>query len=72
MTLSIVVGNSGAAKAGRTALDADAPGFRLWSLIGAILGGLAVFATIYLVRSRRASRRRAAALRDELRSREQT
>ena len=71
MTLSIVLSNNGAAKAGRIALDADGPGFRLWSLIGAILGGLAVFGTMYLVRSRQASRRRAAALRDELRSREQ-
>ena len=72
MTLSIVLGISDAAHAGDRTLDVEAPAFRLWSLIGAILGGLAVFGTIYLVRSRRASRRRAAALRDELRSREQT
>jgi ABC-type multidrug transport system fused ATPase/permease subunit len=72
MTLGIVLGISDAAHAGDRTLDVEAPGFRLWSLIGAILGGLAVVGTIYLVRSRRTSRRRAAALRDELRSREQT
>jgi hypothetical protein len=71
MTLGIVLGISDAAQDGQTTLDARAPGFRLWSLIGAILGGLAVFGAIYLIRSRRVSRQRAAALRDELRSREQ-
>jgi hypothetical protein len=71
MTLGIVVGISDAAHAGDRILDVEGPGFRLWSLIGAILGGFAVFGSMYLVRSRRASRRSAAALRDELRSREQ-
>lgn len=71
MTLGIVLGISDAAHAGDRTLDVRGPGFRLWSLIGAILGGLAVFGAIYLVRSRRASRKRATALRDELRSRDQ-
>jgi hypothetical protein len=71
MTLSIVLGISDAAHAGDRILDVEGPGFRLWSLIGVILGVLAVFGTMYLLRSRRTSRQRAADLRDELRSREQ-
>jgi hypothetical protein len=72
MTLGIVLGISDAAHAGDRTLDVDAPGFRLWSLIGALLAVAAVVGGIYLVRSRRASRRRAADLRDELRTRDQT
>jgi hypothetical protein len=72
MTLSIVLGISDAAHDGDTTLDVRAPGFRLWTLIGVILGCLAVFGSIYLLRSRRSSRKRAADLRDELRSREET
>jgi hypothetical protein len=72
MTLSIVLGISDAAHAGDRILDVEGPGFRLWSLIGAVLGCVAVFGAIYLVRSRRTSRQRAADLRHELRSREET
>jgi hypothetical protein len=72
MTLSIVLGISDAAHAGDRILDVEGPGFRLWSLIGALLAGAAVVGGAYLVRSRRASRRRAADLRDELRTRDET
>ena len=72
MTLGIVTGNSNGAHAGDRILDVDGPGFRLWSLIGAILGVAAVVAVWYLARSRRTSRRRASEYRDELRSRDET
>lgn len=72
MTLGIVLGISDAAHAGDRTLDVEAPGFRLWSLIGAIAAVGAVLGTVYLVRSRRTSRRRADGLRDELRTRDQT
>ena len=42
MTLGIVIGRSGAAQSAERTLDAEAPGFRLWSLIGAIAGALAM------------------------------
>lgn len=71
MTLGIVLGISDAAHAGDRTLDVEAPGFRLWSLIGVVAGVAAVLGSIYLVRSRRASRRRADGLSNELRSREQ-
>jgi hypothetical protein len=71
MTLGIVLGISDAAHAGDRILDVDGPGFRLWSLIGAILGVAAVLGLIYLVRSRRASRRRADDLDQQMRSRDQ-
>ena len=71
MTLGIVLGISDAAHAGDRILDVEGPGFRLWSLVGAIVGAAAVLGSIYLVRSQRASRQRAADLRDELRSRDQ-
>ena len=38
MTLGIVLGISDAAHAGDRILDVEGPGFRLWSLIGAIVG----------------------------------
>jgi hypothetical protein len=72
MTLGIVLGISDAAHAGDRILDVEGPGFRLWTLIGAIAGAAAVLGSIYLVRSRRASRRHADDLRDELRSRDQS
>jgi hypothetical protein len=71
MTLGIVLGISDAAHAGDRVLDVEGPGFRLWSLIGAIVGVAAVLGIIYLVRSWRSSRHRAADLHDELRSRDQ-
>jgi hypothetical protein len=70
MTLGIVTGNSNAAHAGDRILDVDGPGFRLWSLIGALLGVVAVVGVWYLARSRRTSRRRASEYRDELRARD--
>ncbi len=72
MTLGIVLGISDAAHAGDRTLDVEAPGFRLWSLIGAILGVAAVLGSIYLVRSRRASRKHAADLRNQMRTGGQT
>lgn len=71
MTLGIVLGRSDAAEDGETILDSQANGFRLWSLIGTIVGVAAVLGVVYLVRSRRGSRRRAASLRDELRARDE-
>ena len=71
MTLGIVTGSSNGAHAGDRILDVDGPGFRLWSLIGAILGVIAVIGVWYLARSRRTSRRRASEYRDELRSRDE-
>ena len=43
---------SGAAHAAERTFDVEAPGFRLWSLIGAIAGALAMALLVYLVRSR--------------------
>jgi hypothetical protein len=71
MTLGIVLGISDAAHAGDRTLDTRAPGFRVWSMVGAIVAVAAVAGLIYLVRSRRTSRRRASELRDELRTRDQ-
>ena len=61
----------GQAHAGDRILDVDGPGFRLWSLIGAILGVVAVVGVWYLARSRRTSRRKASEYRDELRARDE-
>jgi hypothetical protein len=72
MTLSIVLGISNAAHDGDRTLSVQGPGFRLWSLIGAIAGAVAVLGTIYLLRSRRSSRQRAADLRDQMRTGGQT
>lgn len=70
MTLGIVTGSSNAAHAGDRILDVDGPGFRVFSLVGAILGVAAVAAVWYLARSRRRERRKATEYRDELRSRD--
>lgn len=40
LTLSVVVGNSDAARAGKGFFDAGAPGFRLATLIGVVVGAL--------------------------------
>lgn len=69
MTLGIVTGNSNAAHAGDRILDVDGPGFRVWSVVGAVAGVVAVGAVFYLARSRRSSRRRVAELHDELHTR---
>jgi len=72
MTLGIVLGISDAAHDGDRTLSVEGPGFRAWSLIGAIAGAAAVLGTAYLVRSRRSSRRHAADLRDQMRTGGQT
>jgi hypothetical protein len=72
MTLGIVLGISDAAHDGDRTLSVEGPGFRVWSMIGAILGAVAVLGTIYLVRSRRASRKNAADLRNQMRTGGQT
>lgn len=72
MTLGIVTGNSNAAHAGDRILDVSAPGFRVWSLVGAILAVVAVAGVWYLASSRRRSRRKASEYRDELRGRDGT
>ena len=72
MTLGIVLGTRSAAHAGERILDVEGPGFRGGSLVGALLGLAVVGAMVYLVTSRRASRNRAARLRDELGARDQT
>ena len=72
MTLGIVLGISDAAHAGDRTLDVEGPGFRLWTLIGVIARGRRGARRRYLIRSRRASRDRAADdLHDELRTRDQ-
>jgi hypothetical protein len=67
-----VLGISDAAHDGDRTLSVEGPGFRVWSMIGAILGAVAVLGTIYLVRSRRASRKNAADLRNQMRTGGQT
>lgn len=71
MTLGIVLGISNAAHDGDRTMSVFAPGFRLWSLIGALLAVAVVVFAMYLVRSRRVARRRTGELRQELRSRDQ-
>jgi hypothetical protein len=66
MTLNIVIGNGNGEHAGDRTLDTEAPGFRVWSVIGAIAGIAVVGWMVYLARSRRASRQRVAKLRDEI------
>jgi MFS family permease len=68
--LGIVFGSGNAAHAGERILDVEGPGFRGASLVGAILGGTAFFALLYLVLSRKARGRRAASLQGQLRDRE--
>jgi hypothetical protein len=53
LTLGIVVGNGSAAHAGQRTLDVEAPGFRLASLIGAIIGAALVAFFKYLMYSRK-------------------
>ena len=71
MTLGIVVGNSSAAHAGERILDVNAPNFRAFTLIGAIVAALAVVGVRYLMISRRRAKGRASELGDELRRREE-
>jgi hypothetical protein len=70
MTLGIVLGGGDAARDGRAELNTEGNGFRLWSLIGAIVGALAVLLLVYLVRSRGWFRDESRRLRDEASSRD--
>lgn len=71
MTLGIVIGNSSAAHAGERTLDVDAPNFRASSLIGAIVGVVAVIGVRYLLLSRSRAKEREHKLRDELKGRDE-
>lgn len=71
LTLGIVIGNSSAAHAGERTLDVDAPNFRASSLIGAVVGALAVVGVRYLMISRARAKGRESKLRDELKGREE-
>lgn len=70
MTLGIVLGDNDAAHDGDRILSVEGNGFRLWSFIGALLGALAFAAFLFMASSRRANRRRASELRDELKTRD--
>ena len=65
VTLGIVLGPGGGAHAGERTLDVDAPGFRVSSLIGAIVAVLVVLALVLLLRSRRHAKQESARLRAE-------
>ncbi len=65
LTLSIVLGRGNAAHAGERILDTEASYFRASSLIGAILGTLALLAVIWFWFRRRDLARREKRLKDE-------
>ena len=67
MTLGVVAGRGNAAHAGERILDVYGPGFRAGTLVGVVVGLVLFGVLAYLVTSRRASRRRASRLQDELR-----
>lgn len=69
-TLGIVLGNGNAAHAGERILDVDGPGFRGGSVAGAVLGALGVAVFLYLVVTRKWSRRKAGRFKDQLRERD--
>lgn len=71
MTLGIVLGRGNAAHAGERTLDTEGPGFRLWSLLGALAAVAVVAGGIYLLRSRRVRGRQRDELRQELRGRDE-
>jgi len=52
MTLGITLGNGSAAHAGDRILSTDGNGFRMWSLIGAIVAGAAAVGLWYLAGTR--------------------
>ncbi len=56
MTGAIVFGRSDAAHAGDRILDVDGPGFRLWSLVGIIVGAALAAAIGWVLRSRRVAK----------------
>jgi hypothetical protein len=68
-TLGIVLGTGSAAHAGERTLDVEAPDFRGATLVGVVIGALAVVGVRYLMLSRRRATERVARLRDELRAR---
>ncbi|KAA1374900.1 hypothetical protein [Aeromicrobium fastidiosum] len=70
LTLSVVAGDSKAARAGRSIMDNEAPGFRAATLIGVVIGAVLVIGfTIVTMRlkSRRNEVKRLKGERDELR-----
>lgn len=67
MTLSIVVGTGSASHAGERILDVEGPGFRGATLVGAILGAVAVGVFAYQRTQRSRADRRASRLEGELR-----
>ena len=70
-TLGIVLGTGSAAHAGERTLDVEAPYFRGATLVGAVIGALAVVGVRYLMLSRRRAKDREARLRGELRARDE-
>ncbi|MCB9389336.1 MAG: hypothetical protein H6512_07100 [Acidimicrobiia bacterium] len=60
LTLGIVIGNGSAAHAGERTLDVEAPGFRVASLIGALIGAGLVAFFKYLIYSRKKLKNEAA------------
>ncbi len=69
-TLGIVLGTGSAAHAGERTLDVEAPDFRGATLVGVVIGALAVVGVRYLMLSRRRAKEREARLRGELRARD--
>ena len=53
LTLSVVLGDGGAAHAGQRIMDVDAPAFRGATLVGAIIGVATAVFTLYALASRR-------------------
>jgi MFS family permease len=70
LTLGIVVGTGDAAHAGERTLDVEGPYFRASSLIGAIGAAVVFTVLLYVLSSRRRSKRNEALLRDELKARD--
>jgi uncharacterized membrane protein len=69
-TLGIVLGTGSAAHAGERTLDVNAPGFRGASLVGAVIGAIAVIVLWVALFSRRRKGRELQRLRTELRHRD--
>jgi nucleotide-binding universal stress UspA family protein len=66
ITLGIVIGSGNAAHAGERTLDVDGPGFRGATLVGCILGAIAMALLWYALSSRRHQETEIARLRAEL------
>ena len=71
VTLGIVIGTGDSAHAAERTLDVEAPAFRAATLVGAILGALAVAGVRYMLDSRKRHKTREAELRTELRTRDE-